>query len=138
MPRHPSVYAEMLGERLDRHDVPVWLVNTGWTGGPYGVGRADEHPAGRGKWSAPRSTARSTACRRGTDPIFGFEVPVSCPGVPAEVLWPRDTWADRDAYDAQARKLASMFVENFKQFEDRVSDGVRAAGPRPPDRQRLD
>ncbi len=66
-----------------------------------------------------------------TDPTFGFEVPVSCPDVPAEVLWARDTWANKGAYDAQARRLAGMFVENFKQYEDRVSDAIRNAGPRP-------
>ena len=65
-----------------------------------------------------------------TDPTFGVEVPLNCPDVPTEVLWARDTWADKDAYDAQARKLAGMFIENFKQFEDRVSEGIRAAGPR--------
>jgi phosphoenolpyruvate carboxykinase (ATP) len=65
-----------------------------------------------------------------TDPIFGFEVPVRCPDVPSEVLWPRDTWADKDAYDARARQLADMFVDNFKQFEDRVSKSIRAAAPR--------
>ena len=65
-----------------------------------------------------------------TDPNFGFEVPTHCPDVPDEVLWPRDTWADKDAYDRQARKLAAMFVENFKTFEDRVSPAIRAAGPR--------
>jgi phosphoenolpyruvate carboxykinase (ATP) len=65
-----------------------------------------------------------------TDPIFGVEVPTRCPDVPTEVLWPRDTWADNDAYDRQARKLAEMFVENFRQFEDDVSKPVRAAGPR--------
>jgi phosphoenolpyruvate carboxykinase (ATP) len=64
------------------------------------------------------------------DPIFGFQVPKTCPDVPSEVLWPRDTWANKDAYDARARQLADMFVENFKQFEDRVSEGVRAAAPR--------
>jgi phosphoenolpyruvate carboxykinase (ATP) len=65
-----------------------------------------------------------------TDPTFGFEVPTTCPDVPAEVLWPRDTWADKDAYDRQAQKLAGMFVENFKQFEGRVSEEIKAAGPR--------
>ena len=129
MPRHPSVYAEMLGERMDRFNVPVWLVNTGWTGGPYGVGERMNITWTRQMVRAALGGALEDVESR-TDPIFGFEVPVSCPDVPTEVLWPRDTWADKDAYDARARQLADMFVENFKQFEDRVSKNVRAAAPR--------
>jgi phosphoenolpyruvate carboxykinase (ATP) len=129
MPRHPSLYAEMLGERLDRHEVPVWLVNTGWTGGPYGTGERMNIT-----WTRQMVRAALAGKLEGvptrTDPIFGVEVPTRCPDVPTEVLWPRDTWADNDAYDRQARKLAEMFVENFRQFEDDVSKPVRAAGPR--------
>ncbi len=129
MPRHPSVYAEMLGERMDQFDVPVWLVNTGWTGGPYGVGE-------RMNITWTRQMVRAALNRKlddvptRTDPIFDIEVPTICPDVPTEVLWPRDTWADKDAYDLRARDLAGMFVENFKRFEDRVSESVRNAGPR--------
>ena len=130
MPRHPSVYAAMLGERMDRYDVPVWLVNTGWTGGPYGTGQRMNITWTRQMVRAALSGALNDVPTR-TDPNFGFEVPVSCPDVPAEVLWARDTWADKDAYDAAARKLANMFVENFKQFDDGVSEAIRAAGPRP-------
>ena len=129
MPRHPSVYAQMLGERMDRYEVPVWLVNTGWTGGPYGQGERMNITWTRQMVRAALSGALDNVPTR-TDPIFGFEVPTHCPDVPTEVLWPRDTWADKDAYDARARQLAEMFVENFKQFEDRVSEGVRAASPR--------
>ena len=129
MPRHPSVYAHMLGERMDKHDVPVWLINTGWTGGPYGVGQRMNITWTRQMVRAALSGALEGVPMR-TDPIFGFEVPTHCPDVPSEVLWPRDTWADKDAYDARARQLADMFVDNFKQFEDRVSDTVRAASPR--------
>ena len=129
MPRHPSVYAQMLGERMDRYDVPVWLINTGWTGGPYGVGERMNITWTRQMVRAALG-GRSTDVETRTDPIFGFEVPVTLPDVPTEVLWPRDTWADKDAYDRQARQLADMFVENFKQFEDRVSESVRAASPR--------
>jgi len=130
MPRHPSVYAEMLGERMDRFNVPVWLVNTGWTGGPYGVGERMNITWTRNMVRAALNGKLNDVPTR-TDPIFGFEVPERCPDVPAEVLWPRETWADKDAYDRQARKLADMFVENFKAFEDRVSGAVRAAGPGP-------
>ncbi len=128
MPRHPSVYAEMLGARVDRFNVPVWLVNTGWTGGPYGVGERMNITWTRQMVRAALNGAlNGVATRR--DPNFGFEVPTSCPDVPAEVLWPRDTWADKDAYDEQASKLARMFVDNFKAFEDRVAPAVRGAGP---------
>jgi len=129
MPRHPSVYAEMLGERMDRHAVPVWLINTGWTGGPYGQGERMNITWTRQMVRAALSGALDDVPTR-TDPTFGFEVPTHCPDVPAEVLWPRDTWADKDAYDARASQLAQMFVDNFKQFEGRVSETVRAAGPR--------
>ena len=128
MPRHPRVYAGMLGERLERHDVPVWLVNTGWTGGPYGVGKRMNITHTRQMVRAALNGALEGVATR-TDPVFGVEVPVSCPDVPADVLWPRDTWQDKDAYDRQAAKLARMFVENFAQFEGGVSAGVRAAAP---------
>jgi phosphoenolpyruvate carboxykinase (ATP) len=130
MPRHPSVYAAMLGERLDRHDVPVWLVNTGWTGGPYGVGSRMNIAHTRQMVRAALNRSLEGVPTR-TDPTFGVEVPTACPDVPADVLWPRETWQDRDAYDRQAHKLAGMFVDNFRAFEDRVTDAVRAAAPRP-------
>jgi phosphoenolpyruvate carboxykinase (ATP) len=132
MPRHPSVYAQMLGERMDRHEVPVWLVNTGWTGGPYGTGERMNITHTRQMVRAALSGALDDVPTR-TDPIFGVEVPRACPDVPAEVLWPRDTWADPDAYDRQARVLADMFVDNFRTFEDRASEEVKAAGPRTTD-----
>jgi phosphoenolpyruvate carboxykinase (ATP) len=128
MPRHPSVYAEMLGERMDRYNVPVWLVNTGWTGGPYGVGERMNITWTRQMVRAALSGRLDGVTTR-TDPNFGFAVPQTCPDVPGEVLWPRDTWADKAAYDSQARTLAQMFVDNFKQYEDRVNDTVRGAGP---------
>jgi len=129
MPRHPSLYAEMLGERLDRHEVPVWLVNTGWTGGPYGTGERMNITWTRQMVRAALAGKLEAVPTR-TDPIFGVEVPTRCPDVPTEVLWPHDTWADKDAYDRQARNLAEMFVENFRQFENDVSKPIRAAGPR--------
>jgi phosphoenolpyruvate carboxykinase (ATP) len=129
MPRHPGVYAGMLGERLDRHDVPVWLVNTGWTGGPYGTGERMNIAHTRQMVRAALNGALEGVPTR-TDPVFGVEVPTSCPDVPSEVLWPRDTWQDAEAYDRQADKLARMFVENFVQFEAGLSQAVRAAGPR--------
>ena len=130
MPRHPSVYAGMLGERMDRHDVPVWLVNTGWTGGPAGGDGERMNIAHTRQMVRAALNGLLDAVPTRTDPNFGVEVPTTCPDVPTEVLWPRDTWSDADAYDRQARKLAQMFIDNFRQFEDAVSDEIRAAGPR--------
>jgi phosphoenolpyruvate carboxykinase (ATP) len=129
MPRHPAVYAGMLGERLDAHGVPVWLVNTGWTGGPYGVGRRMDIQHTRDLVHAALN-GRLEGVDTRLDPIFGLRVPVAVPGVPAEVLWPRDTWPDPEAFDRQARLLARMFADNFRQFDDGVSEAIRAAGPR--------
>ncbi len=128
LPRHPGVYAEMLGERLLEHGAKIWLVNTGWTGGPHGVGS-------RMKLSYTRTMVR--AALAGTlddvetkaDPIFRVEVPVEVPGVPPEVLVPRQTWADANAFDEMAAKLAQMFRDNFVQFSDGVSDEIATAGP---------
>jgi phosphoenolpyruvate carboxykinase (ATP) len=128
LPLHPGVYAKMLGERIERHKATVWMVNTGWTGGAYGVGS-------RMKLTHTRAMVRaalSGALDRVTftkDPVFGFEIPVSVPDVPVDVLTPRKTWADPSAYDAQARKLATMFRENFEQFRSEAPAGVAAAGP---------
>jgi phosphoenolpyruvate carboxykinase (ATP) len=126
---HPTVYAKFLGDRIARHDVRVWLVNTGWTGGPYGVGTRMKIGHTRAMIHAALGGQLDQVEYR-TDPLFNLEVPVSAPGVPAEVLRPRETWSDRSAYDTQARKLAGMFVENFKAFEGDAAPDVRAAGPR--------
>ena len=128
MPRHPGVYARMLGERLDQHGAAIWLVNTGWTGGPYGIGHRMNITHTRQMVRAALN-GKLTGVPTVTDPIFGVEVPTSCPDVPSEVLRPRDTWADADAYDRQARKLAAMFADNFRQFEDGVDAAVSTAGP---------
>lgn len=129
LPRHPGVYAKMLGERLREHDARIWLVNTGWTGGPYGVGS-------RMKLSHTRAMVRSVLAgalndiQTRADPVFGVEVPVEVAGVPSEVLIPRQTWTDTEAFDEMAAKLAQMFRDNFVQFSDGVSNEVAAAGPR--------
>jgi phosphoenolpyruvate carboxykinase (ATP) len=125
---HPSVYADLLGTRIAQHKAHCWLVNTGWSGGPYGTGQ-------RMKIAHTRAMIRSildgTLAQIETkpDPIFGVNVPVSCPGVPAEVLTPRNTWADKNAYDQKARELARRFNENFKKYADGVSDAVRGVAP---------
>jgi phosphoenolpyruvate carboxykinase (ATP) len=126
---HPTVYAKFLGEKIARHDVRVWLVNTGWTGGPYGEGARMKIAHTRAMIRAALSGQLDEVAYE-LDPIFNVEVPQSCPGVPAQVLKPRSTWKDPAAYDAQAHKLARMFVENFKTFESEAAPDVRAAGPK--------
>jgi phosphoenolpyruvate carboxykinase (ATP) len=130
LPLPPQTYATLLGERIARHDVKVWLVNTGWSGGPYGVGRRISIAHTRAIIRAALSGALDNADSV-TDPIFNLAVPAHVPGVPDEVLTPRATWADPAAYDAQARRLAGMFVSNFAAFEAGVSPDVKASGPRP-------
>jgi len=127
LPQPPSTYARMLGEKLDRHGASVWLVNTGWTGGPFGEGRRMPIQATRALLDAALSGELAGVEFR-TDPVFGFDVPVAAPGVQTSLLNPRLTWADPTAYDAKARELAQMFRNNFSRF-DGVAPGVAAAGP---------
>jgi phosphoenolpyruvate carboxykinase (ATP) len=128
MPRHPGAYGAMLVDRLARWDVPVWLVNTGWTGGPYGTGERMNIAHTRAMVRAALDGRLDDVAMR-TDPIFRVEVPRSCPDVPAVFLDPRSTWADPEAYDRQAATLAAMFEANFRAYADGVSAGVRDAGP---------
>ncbi|MFI5262452.1 MAG: phosphoenolpyruvate carboxykinase (ATP) [Candidatus Limnocylindrales bacterium] len=129
MPRHPATYAAMLGDRIRQYDVPVWLINTGWTGGPYGTGQ-------RMDIAHTRAMVHAAIDRQlehvdlSVDARFGLAVPAAVPGVPTAALQPRSTWADRAEYDVQAKRLASMFRDNFRQFEGRVDPGISAAGPR--------
>ncbi len=126
---HPGVYADLLGKKMAKHDAACWLINTGWSGGPYGVGQ-------RMKISYTRAMIRAiltgelAGVETTPDPIFGVNVPTLCPGVPAEVLQPRNTWSDKEAYDRQARDLARRFNENFKKYEAGVSEAVRAVAPK--------
>jgi phosphoenolpyruvate carboxykinase (ATP) len=130
MVHHPGVYAELLRERIARHKADCWLVNTGWSGGPYGEGQ-------RMKIAYTRAMVRAALDGRlanvATEPdaIFGVHVPVSCPDAPNEVLKPRRTWKNPNAYDDKARHLAKLFRDNFEQFAAGVSDEVKAAGPLP-------
>ena len=128
MPRHPGEYAHMLVDRLERDDVPVWLVNTGWTGGPFGVGQRMNIAHTRSMVRAALNGDLADVPTR-IDPNFRLEVPISCPDVPATFLDPRTTWADPLAYDAAARKLAVMFHDNFEKYADGVSDAIAASGP---------
>ncbi|HBS35381.1 MAG TPA: phosphoenolpyruvate carboxykinase (ATP) [Parvularcula sp.] len=129
MPRHPSEYGKLLGELIEKHKVTCWLVNTGWTGGPYGEGSRMPIKATRALLSAALDGSLKNAAMR-RDETFGFDVPMSLAGVDAKILNPRDTWKNAGAYDAQAKKLAAMFVENFRKFEPYVSAGVKAAAPK--------
>ena len=129
LPLHPNVYARMLGEKIAHHRARVWLVNTGWTGGAYGVGSRMKIAHTRAMITAALG-GRLDAVPYRKHPVFNVDVPVTCPAVPAEVLDPRATWQDGGAYDAQARKLAGMFIENFRTFESDVPQTVRDAGPR--------
>ena len=128
LPLHAGVYARMLGERIGKHGAKVWLVNTGWTGGAYGTGSRMKLAHTRAMLRAALSGALDRV-RFTKDPVFGFEVPVSVPDVPDAVLSPRTTWAEPAAYDTQAKKLATMFRENFEQFRAEVPGPVAAAGP---------
>jgi phosphoenolpyruvate carboxykinase (ATP) len=129
MPLVPTVYSKLLGEKLARHKVDTWLVNTGWSGGPFGVGS-------RMKIAYTRAMIRAalngslTLVSSVQDPVFGLHVPTSCPDVPGEVLNARNTWNDKKAYDAKARELADRFKRNFEQFGTTAAPEVLHAGPR--------
>jgi phosphoenolpyruvate carboxykinase (ATP) len=128
MPRHPSVYGELLRDLIAEHNVGCWLVNTGWTAGPYGTGFRMPIKATRTMLNAALDGSLNNAeFRKSAD--FGFDVPVSIAGVDPKLLNPRASWSDPHAYDAQAQKLVEMFIENFEKFEGHVSDDVRAAAP---------
>jgi phosphoenolpyruvate carboxykinase (ATP) len=124
----PTVYADLLREKITRHQVNVWLVNTGWSGGPYGLGERMKIAHTRALVNAALSGALEQVPTV-PDPTFGIAVPTACPDVPGEVLWPRNTWADPAAYDRQAHTLAGMFAENFTAYADRVDAEVRVAAP---------
>jgi phosphoenolpyruvate carboxykinase (ATP) len=128
MPRHPSEYGNLLRDLIANHGADCWLVNTGWTGGAFGTGSRMPIKATRALLNAALDGSLANVEMR-IDPHFKFRVPVSVPGVDAKILNPRDTWADKAAYDAQAQKLARMFCENFKKFEAHVGQDVLAAAP---------
>jgi phosphoenolpyruvate carboxykinase (ATP) len=126
---HPTKYAEMLADKLKKHNAQTWLVNTGWSGGPYGVGARIKLKYTRAIIDAIHAGALLGVPTQ-LDPVFGLAVPTSCPDVPAEILQPRNTWADKAAYDEKAKKVASLFRDNFKKYEAQASDEVRAGGPK--------
>ncbi len=129
MPRHPSVYGNLLKERIARGGVDCWLVNTGWTGGKYGTGKRMPIKETRALLNAALDgSLKNVEFRK--DPYFGFDVPVAVPGVDSSILDPRSTWADKDDYDRTAAKLVDLFVENFSEFAEHVDEGVRQSGPK--------
>jgi phosphoenolpyruvate carboxykinase (ATP) len=128
MPRHPSVYGNLLKKRIAEAGVDCWLVNTGWTGGKYGIGKRMPIKATRALLNAALDGSLNNAEFR-KDPNFGFDVPVAVPGVDVSILEPRGTWSDTADYDRTAARLVDLFVENFAQFADQVDEGVRQSGP---------
>ncbi len=129
MPLHPGKYAQMLGEKMRRHEVNVWMINTGWSGGPYGIGN---------RMKLGYTRAMITASLKGEldhvgyepHPVFGMLMPDSCPGVPSEILNPRSTWADKVAYDSKSKELATAFVKNFEKYASGVNDEILQAAPK--------
>jgi phosphoenolpyruvate carboxykinase (ATP) len=129
MPLHPTVYGNMLAKKIHESGAKAWLMNTGMTGGKYGVGK---------RMSIQHTRTLLNAALEGkldnvptyTDPVFGLEVPTECPGIPAGVLRPRESWKDPAEYDKTAKELGKMFAENFRQFADQASAEVVAAGPK--------
>jgi phosphoenolpyruvate carboxykinase (ATP) len=126
---HPTKYAELLAEKLRKHGAQTWLVNTGWSGGAYGVGSRIKLKHTRAIIDAIHSGALASVPSQ-EDPVFGLSVPTSCPEVPSAMLLPRNTWADKAAYDEKAKRVATLFRENFKKYEAQASAEVRGAGPR--------
>jgi len=126
---HPTKYAEMLAEKLRHHNAPTWLVNTGWSGGGYGVGARMKLKYTRAIIDAIHNGSLANAPTE-TDPVFGLEVPTLCEGVPSEILIPRNTWSDKAAYDRQANKVGALFRKNFEKYADKASAEVLAAAPK--------
>jgi phosphoenolpyruvate carboxykinase (ATP) len=125
---HPSKYAELLAEKMRKHKSRVWLVNTGWGGGAYGTGKRISLRNTRAIIDAIHSGAL-TKSKTERDPVFGFDIVIECPGVPSEILGPRESWADKAAYDAAAKKLATLFNKNFETYAPGASAEVKAAAP---------
>jgi phosphoenolpyruvate carboxykinase (ATP) len=127
MPLHAKIYADMLGRKIDQHHTKVYLVNTGWSGGPYGVGKRINLTYTRAMVRAALTDGLANI-EFYNDGIFNLEIPVTCPGVPLEILEPRNTWSDKRKYDSSARKLARLFVKNFEKF-GKVPKEIQKAGP---------
>ena len=129
MPLHPTKYAEILGEKMEQQKVNVWLVNTGWSGGPYGVGSRIKLKYTRAMLTAALE-GKLDEVEYEAHPVFGVQMPLTCPDVPAEILNPRNSWKDKKAYDKKAAFLAEQFVDNFENFAENASEDIKAGGPR--------
>jgi phosphoenolpyruvate carboxykinase (ATP) len=130
LPLHPTTYAKMLGEKLNANpNIHVWLINTGWSGGPYGVGNRMKLDYTRAMITAALEGKLDTVSYT-QHPVFGIGMPDACPNVPAELLHPRNTWSSGEAYDAQCDKLANLFNDNFAKFADGASEEIKAAAPK--------
>ncbi len=127
MPLHPSVYANMLGEKIKKYNVKCWLVNTGWTGGPYGVGHRISIKHTRALLNAALE-GKLDNIEYSVEPYFNLSIPTACEGVPAEILNPKNTWENKTAYHEKAKDLAQRFKAAFKQYEDYVTQDIMAAG----------
>jgi phosphoenolpyruvate carboxykinase (ATP) len=129
MVHHPAYYAELLRRKIERYGVSCWLLNTGWVGGPYGIGKRISIGYTRSLLNAALD-GHLDQVEYQTDPIFGFKVPRSCPDVPDQVLDPSSSWSSKEAYLKRYKSLASRFIDNFKKFEDQVSEEVKRVGPK--------
>jgi phosphoenolpyruvate carboxykinase (ATP) len=129
MPLHPTKYAEMLGSKMAKNNVNVWLINTGWSGGAYGTGSRIKL-----KYTRAMITSALTGKLNEVDftnhEIFGLSMPTSCEDVPTEILNPKNTWSDKSLYDSKANKLAESFINNFKQFEEYANEEIMSAAPK--------
>ena len=128
MPLHPTVYAELLAEKIRNHNSNVWLVNTGWTGGPYGTGHRMKLAYTR-KMLSEALAGNLDRIEYSEDPFFGLSMPSNVTGIPSDILNPRNTWRDKEAYDKKANELAKMFTENFNQFKKQAAKEILEAGP---------
>jgi phosphoenolpyruvate carboxykinase (ATP) len=129
MPLHPGIYAQMLGNKMQEHKVNVWMINTGWTGGPYGIGKRIKLSYTRAMIAAALSGKLNTTIFD-IHPVFGIQVPKECPGVPTEILDPGNTWPNTTGYTTKAKYLAGLFIKNFEKFAGGVSEEVLTASPK--------
>jgi len=129
LPLNPVEYARLLGKKLKKHNVNVWLINTGWTGGPYGTGKRMKLDYTRSMITAAINGQLDHVNYR-RHPIFNLNMPVNCPNVPDNILNPRNTWADKDSYDEKANNLAMAFIKNFEQYVNHSNSDIISAGPR--------
>jgi phosphoenolpyruvate carboxykinase (ATP) len=130
LPLHPTKYAELLGKKLEESKVNVWLVNTGWSGGPYGVGSRIKLAYTRALISAALNGELNNVDYK-VSPVFGLQTPISCPNVPSEILYPRNVWPDKELFDQKANELAQRFINNFEQFADYANAEILSAAPKP-------